>query len=261
MKKGCQGICSIYYRSMPYRVRCIIPHDRYCRFDGLTLVPEEINAAEADEEDRRLTETKLILVGQDGERRESSLLELSNLLGFAYATHLAWMDEKDLRLMPVTWGLPQYSSLDTGEEVVSPTAADLGISQQLENGEIHTQIEIRYIDPAMGWGVFASSPLPTGEFIGEYVGIVLQTQNPGPYSLNFPCLDGGHEINASDTGNLMRFINHSSQPNASFQRVFHEHIVHTVVRLVRPVSAGGQICVDYSPSYWIGRGVVPQPNL
>lgn len=242
---------------MPYHLRCIIPSDRYCHFDGLRLAVSAVEAeAEAAEEERRLVETKVNFVDRTGQSRLLSLLEISNELHFAYATHLAFMEERDLAIMPVTWGLPQWA--DETMEAISPTSLELGIVDQLENGKLHESIFIKFVSDEIGFGVFTSQTLAAGAFLGEYVGIVLATQNPGPYSLNFPCLDGGHEINAADTGNLMRLVNHAQDPNSSFQHVYHESVIHTVVRTIKSVDAGEQISVDYSPSYWVGRGVTPQ---
>lgn len=245
---------------MPYHILCIIPYDRHCHFDGFDLRVDGADSGAATEaaEERHLEETRVTYVGKDGVSTIMSLLELSILLGFAYATHLQWMCERDLRIMPVTWGLPQFA--DETMAAISPTALELGIINQLETGELSPDIYVKWVDETIGHGVFASRPLSAGHFCGEYTGIVLMTQSPGAYSLNYPCLDGGHEISAADTGNLMRFINHSSSPNSSFQRVFHENIIHTVVRTTVRVAADEQICVDYSPSYWVGRGVAPEAN-
>jgi len=245
---------------MPYHVKCIIPHERYCHFDGLNLVSSSVSdAAKADEDELlRLEDTKIWVTGPDGIRQHLSLLEVSSLLRFAYASHLSFMDERDLRIMPVTWGLPHFS--DDTMTAISPTAEELGIVVELENGQICKDVDLRYIDCDMGWGVFATNSISSETFVGEYTGIVLFNQNPGPYSLNFPCLDGGHEINAADTGNIIRFVNHSSRPNSEFQRVFHMNIVHTVLRLCRDVAKNEQILVDYSPSYWVGRGVAPMES-
>jgi len=241
---------------MPYHLRCIIPHDRYCHFEGLRLVPSAVD--EADEEimeQQRLQERKVLFVGRDGSERLLSLLEISNELRFAYATHLAFMSERDLAIMPATWGLPHFT--DDTQTAISPTALELGIVDQLENGELNRGLALKFVSEELGYGVFATETLGADTCLGEYSGIVLFTQNPGSYSLVYPCLDGGHEVNAADTGNLMRFVNHSALPNASFQRVFHNNIIHTVVRTTKSIFSEEQITVDYSPSYWAVRGVTP----
>lgn len=223
------------------------------------MVPSPVEAGDAESvEARRLLETRIVLFGENGIPRLLSLLEISLELNFAYTTQLSFMSENDLRIMPVTWGLPQF--VEETSEAISPTAFDLGIVKQLEGGELSPDIQLRWISAELGYGVFSSQKIPACTFLGEYVGIVLCTQAPGAYSLNFPCLDGGHEINAKDTGNLMRFINHSARPNASFQHVFHENIIHTVVRTVVDIFPDVQICVDYSPGYWLGRGFKPLDN-
>lgn len=241
---------------MVYHVKCIIPHDRYCHFNGYEFITT--NPDECDEENAeiaRLESTKFTFIDQDGTSRVLSLLELSNTLRFAYTTHLSFMEERDFRIMPVTWGLTNFS--DDTMTAISPTAHQLGIVDELERGELCSEMYIKYIDPTLGYGLFSSTSLRCDTFIGEYVGIVLCTQQPGEYSLNFPCLDGGHEINAQDTGNLVRFINHSRTPNASFQNVYHEGVIHTVVRMVLEVQGDTQITVNYGVGYWIGRGVSP----
>lgn len=245
---------------MPYHVRCIIPHDRYCHFVGFELLVSSAEAGAATEaaEERHLADTFISYVDRDAFSSIVSLADLSNRLGFAYTTHLKWMCERDLRIMPATWGLSSFS--DETMDAISPTALELGIVRELEGGHLSPDVYVMWVSEALGHGVFAARNLAAGTFLGEYTGIVLATQNPGAYSLNYPCLDGGHEISAADTGNLMRLINHSATPNSSFQRVFHESIIHTVVRTTAGVAADEQICVDYSPSYWKGRGITPMDN-
>jgi len=243
---------------MPYDIRCIIPSDRYCRLEGFRLVPasrarhDELEAVEAE----RLSTTTVLYVNEKGEERALTLLELSSLLNFAYSSTLIWMSEGDLRNMQVVWGLSDWT--DSSQSSISPSALSLGIVYKLENGLFCPAISIKWVDAVVGHGLFTTEDLENDEFIIEYTGVVLETQSPSAYSLLYPCLEGGHEVNASDTGNLARFINHSPQPNASFQRVYHEGIVHTVVRLTQSIKTGTQITVDYSPSYWVSRNIKPQ---
>lgn len=79
-----------------------------------------------------------------------------------------------------------------------------------------------------GYGLIATSDIPAGAFIMEYVGEVLNSEqfekranyyskqiNSGHY---FMTLSSDYTIDATRKGNLARFINHSCDPNAETQK-------------------------------------------
>jgi SET domain-containing protein len=87
----------------------------------------------------------------------------------------------------------------------------------------------------VGYGVFAEDELAPGSFLGEYVGVVHGTSGSTQflnsmqqevdkefgdslaYTCQYPSCDGGLGINAIEYGNIIRFMNHSSNPNAELR--------------------------------------------
>ena len=81
----------------------------------------------------------------------------------------------------------------------------------------------------VGHGLFALKDLPKGQFIGEYLGIVQRSSRENcntAYSLSYPSSDGKLEINAAEYGNIIRFVNHSQEPNGAFIRVLLDGMIH-----------------------------------
>ncbi|KAL3844137.1 hypothetical protein ACJIZ3_001540 [Penstemon smallii] len=97
-----------------------------------------------------------------------------------------------------------------------------------------------------GWGVRSITSIPSGSFICEYAGELLEDteaeqrigndeylfdigQNYNDFSLNTeePTLveftEGGYTIDAAQYGNIGRFINHSCSPNLYAQNVIYDH--------------------------------------
>jgi len=127
-------------------------------------------------------------------------------------------------------------------------------------------LEIRDAGAGVGLGLFAAADLKAGDLVGEYAGVVEEASDAPPdqkidghylsdYSWNYPDeLDDGteFEINALREGNELRFANHSSRPNLAVDHTLVDGLFVTFFRVIRPVSAGDQLFVDYGDEYWEG---------
>ncbi|KAJ5190591.1 SET domain-containing protein [Penicillium cinerascens] len=97
-------------------------------------------------------------------------------------------------------------------------------------------------------GVIARCPFERGTAIAEFVGLVT-------YGIDgLDVMIGGtqerpYQIFQGQKGNFTRFINHSCRPNSQFQRFYWRGIERILV-VSRGVSAGSEITVNYSDSYW-----------
>jgi hypothetical protein len=84
----------------------------------------------------------------------------------------------------------------------------------------------------IGFGLFATTEIPAGEFIGEYAGMVrVSTAAAGfdSYGCIYPNCQEAMHISASEYGNIIRFINHSATAhNVAFKTVTHERLIHVV---------------------------------
>ena len=94
-----------------------------------------------------------------------------------------------------------------------------------------------------GWGVRTLSYIPSGSFICEYIGEILHDEeakrrinkdnyqngsfqeegSPIPWRSQSFSVDGVYIIDATISGNVGRFINHSSSPNVFAQNVLYDH--------------------------------------
>lgn len=125
-------------------------------------------------------------------------------------------------------------------------------------------VEVRYLGPEVGYGLFAAADLKRLAWVGEYAGIVDLAQDEedltqedghfhSDYAWNFPdeLPNGGFlEINALKEGNALRFVNHSFSPNLSPDHTLFKGRWITFFRTRRPVKAGEQLTIDYGEEYW-----------
>lgn len=119
---------------------------------------------------------------------------------------------------------------------------------------------IQWIDPTLGYGAFAAEDLFSGEFIGEYTGIVRQLYrrhpNHNPYCFHYPTKLWSlnyFTIDSMKEGNLTRFINHSTQPNLQPLCTVDRGLLHLVLVANREIKKGEQLTFDYGEDYWLKR--------
>ena len=79
-------------------------------------------------------------------------------------------------------------------------------------------ISLRYIDPVVGWGVFAERDFEKMEFIAEYSGQVRKrkrSDKKNAYCFEYLLVSGessAYTIDARDQGGVGRYLNHSGTP-------------------------------------------------
>ncbi len=119
--------------------------------------------------------------------------------------------------------------------------------QQLDSVYLHRLSE------KVGWGVFAAQLLEPGWTLGEYAGVVIPRLHGSRYLMQYFASENGQfDIDASHMGNIIRFINHSAQPNvAVVERRSPDGILHLEFEVVKPVLRGQQLFIDYGPGYWL----------
>jgi len=128
---------------------------------------------------------------------------------------------------------------------------------------LYSPTYIKKVNDQIGYGLFASLPLKADDLIGEYTGIVQEAHDLDPsdkgtslkteYAWDYPDEIPGLpplEINAQYAGGVLRFVNHSFQPNL--------RIEHTVVNnewkiffvADENIEADTELFVDYGDAYW-----------
>jgi hypothetical protein len=194
-----------------------MPHGRLFQYDGssLSVVP--------DCESTYITDNLIKFIDENGIETFITLSKLSEILKFEYISKLQFLHESDLRNIKF-WGIDFPNDFNTSDL--------LNFTDYLVSSYISDDIYVAYIglvnDIDVGYGIFASTNISNGSFIGEYVGILEPSLTCTSYSLNYPCLDGMHQINAQICGNIIRLMNHSPNPNCTFQIVSHEGMLHVI---------------------------------
>ncbi len=120
-------------------------------------------------------------------------------------------------------------------------------------------VVIRWIDPLLGWGVFALRDFKKMQFVAEYTGKVRKrkkTDVKNAYCFEYVVVQGIHSpytIDALDQGGVGRYLNHSSNPNLNSSLATFENVSHVILYAKEPIAKGSQLCYDYGPDYWSKR--------
>ncbi len=209
-----------------YPLTCLLPYNKCYYFkisptNQVNLLNFELNE---DDHFSILNNTCITCLMKDGEVKSLSLIEIGNMFGFSYSPYIQFLHESMLRNIPF-WGLEENACS-------SQIKGQSEFKDLLNSGRISKDIIIKHIglinDIDVGYGIFSSQNIPTSTFIGEYVGVISDTNIPNSYSLSYPSAHGGYEISANEVGNIIRFVNHSQTPNCQFQHIWHENMIHII---------------------------------
>lgn len=139
--------------------------------------------------------------------------------------------------------------------------------QELLEGKT-APIYIKWIDQNIGYGAFAAKNITSGEFIGEYTGLVRQIYRDqaerNTYCLHYPTKMWSLKyfaVDAMNEGNLVRFINHSNHPNLQSLCLIDRGLVHQVLVANRAIMQGEQLTYNYGEEYWANRQQVRKESL
>jgi len=225
---------SIYKTVDIYPIYCIMPHGRYLSLKNSVF-------SVIDDSKVNHTTQPVKLFNKDKSAVTVSCEQLALDLEFIYCQRLQFLHEKDLAIY-MNWVFDnedQISLIRTHHKLM------------LENNLFNKNISVRYVDELIRYGIFSDGFICQDEYIGEYTGIVHDISNSAnPFSISYPSLLGNHQIDASQYGNIIRFINHDSVPNCQFKHVLHNNFVHIICIALKPIEINCQLTVDYGKSYW-----------
>lgn len=186
---------------------------------------------------------------------DMSLSELEEMMGFQWEKSLVFQTPliEQKVLMSVSKALRKKQ--------ITPKEKFLGVNfgEKLSKG-LHPDVSIRWVDEKIGYGVFAETDIPSGSFIGEYTGLVRKRKGR-PDRSNDYCFEYGigdwrrnpFIIDARETGNITRFINHSAEPNLESVSVYANECMHIILISITPIQKGAQLSYDYGATYWKKR--------
>ncbi len=136
------------------------------------------------------------------------------------------------------------------------------ISRDEEERILPSSIEIRKINDAIGYGLFAKQQIEKNTILGEYVGTIKTNKlinaedEGGAYSFALPKESAftNFGIDARSSGNFARFINHGGPKKSNiYTRIYYDekgpHIFYITDATIK---AGTQLLVDYGKDYCWG---------
>ena len=201
-----------------YSTQCIIPHNRF-----ISIVDKRLVVVEEPHDN---LQQNIRYIDKNGQDSIVSCYDLGNLLNFDYTQRLIFLHESDLRQCVY------QAIVIPGHSIEWWTDMKCKLLQNQTSSDIY----LKYIGVKqgvdVGHGVFTSTTVARGTFIGEYVGLVSTVSETivqkDHYNFQYPTCDGGVEINGREYGNIMRFINHSIQPNSEFRALHVDDMMHVI---------------------------------
>lgn len=148
------------------------------------------------------------------------------------------------------------------ERAISRRQKWLGIYYAEELARGHSpDLLIKWIDPILGYGIFAGQKFMPGDFVSTYTGIVgkhsIFRRIGGNYLFYYPIANNKNSryyVDAEGYGNYARYINHSSNGNVEPSYVLSGGVIHVILLAKKIIPIGTQICYDYGDIYWKKRG-------
>jgi SET domain-containing protein len=127
-------------------------------------------------------------------------------------------------------------------------------------GHIPLDLTIAWIDEKIGYGVWTNQDISAQTYIGEYTGVLRKRTFFGRWKNRY-CFDynigegrnSSYVIDAQDSGNHTRFINHSFKPNLEPVSVYFQGLIHIIIFASKAIASGTQLCYDYGEDYWKRR--------
>ncbi len=120
---------------------------------------------------------------------------------------------------------------------------------------------MKFISDAVGHGIFAAADIKSGDYVGDYTGILYDgktraaMQFDPSYTWNIipPTNSGLQEVflvDAKFACNFTRFINHSFEPNVTAIPIYGPDGWHLIYVACKDIKKDEQILANYGPGYW-----------
>lgn len=125
-----------------------------------------------------------------------------------------------------------------------------------------TNITVVWVNEDIGYGVITNRHLQVGDFIGEYTGDVRRVSRLYPqinaYCVEYPTRSRwlGRKrfiIDAQHCGTLLRYVNHSNDPNLEGKWVYDRGLLHLLFYAKKEVPRGFELTIDYGTAFWQHR--------
>lgn len=136
--------------------------------------------------------------------------------------------------------------------------------KSLQEQSVRKDLQVKFINKKMGYGVFATQAMPVNTVIGVYSGQIKTIEEVNqdyafpflginPSAMNSQDEDEQEKtfwVDASVYGNATRFINHAEDQNCSTFNILDASNIPQVVFVTRdPIKKGEQITINYGSVY------------
>lgn len=137
------------------------------------------------------------------------------------------------------------------------------------NHQFQAPIYLKYINDTVGFGAFADAPIKELDSVGEYTGYLCVEQEfdqevDSTYSIDvgsFYTDELGSQlyVDAKKSGNFMRFMNHSYEPNVHSLSVYNpvDGVWHVMMYASQYIPKDSQLLINYGSGFWESQGVEP----
>ncbi len=209
-----------------------------------------LRALGEDKDDRPL----LVYRNRESRVRPLSRALFEQKLGMTYLDHLVFEKGADL-----LWLAKKSKRRLQRKALKKSNNWMLALHEQALRHTRFDHICVRWIDPFLGYGVFAAKTLPALTFIGTYTGVVkMRTRkNTRHNDYIFGYLTGPSDapyiIDAREKGNFTRLINHSIEPNLISRWIIIQGVTQIAFFSKEAIPKGKQLTYDYGGYYWKKR--------
>lgn len=196
----------------------------------------------------------LLTIEKEGKEKILSVDEFESLMQISFVPYL------DFSYLSVLNHIVKKTGKFQKKKKLSPSQLWLGsyFKKEISNPTL-PPVKLKWIDSQIGWGVFAASPIKKMTFIGEYAGKLrkrrrVDTKNA--YCFEYVLAEGyssPYIIDAQDQGGIVRYINHSNNPNLTAALATFDQISHVILLAKEPIAIGEQLLYDYGVNYWTHR--------
>lgn len=120
-------------------------------------------------------------------------------------------------------------------------------------------VYIKWIDDVKEYGLFANAAFRPNVFLGEYTGNIrkykkiMDDKNSYLFEYSIGYKKTHFTIDAREKGSLIRFVNHSFNPNITPLNVCLDGVMHIIFRTNRDIKKDEELTYDYGPYYWKRR--------
>lgn len=221
--------------------------------------PKRLLKAQDDILSSKQTKKILILKREINQLEKLNELEFTQYFNITYLKHLHFDSDSVLQqaLKNCPWGLKE-GSIGVENRRLAHT-----YNAELNEGYI-ANVAIQWIDPLLGYGLFANEKICLGSYIGEFTGHVRTLsrwyRDTNPYCMRYPTRFFSWNYTVVDAllgGNETRFINHSDTPNLQPICLCDRGLLHIVFIAIKTIPPGTQLTFDYGEDFWKHRGKIP----